>query len=129
MPKTGDSFIVTLGPSHLGWGRYRHTKSRPQISGEGFLPIPARYAKAMNITNSNGVDNTLYNCNSSDGNLKNVTLLAQGGSKAGYKYAKNFAGKGNLKLLGTWFTSIGAKIGDKIEIKFTSPTDILLTKL
>lgn len=129
MPKTGDSFIVTLKPSHLGWGRYRHTNTRPIINGEGYLPIPAKYARAMNITNSNGIGNTLYNCNSADGQLKDVTLLAQGASRAGYKHAKNFAGKGNLKLLGTWFASIGAQVGDRVEIKFTSPTDILLTKL
>lgn len=129
MPKTGNAFIVTLNKAHLGWGKHRHTETRPLINCEGYLPIPAKYAKAMGITNSNALANTLYNCTSADGKLDNVTLLASGCSRRGYKYAKQFAGKGNLKLLGTWFSQIKADIGDRVEIKFTSPTDILITKL
>lgn len=43
--------------------------------------------------------------------------------------AKNLHGNGNLKLLTPWFKAIGALKGTKILIEFTSPTDILLTKL
>jgi hypothetical protein len=82
MPKTGDKFITILKTSHLKWGSHRYTNSREIIYGEGYLHIPAYIAKNLFITNSNhGQSN--YIASSSDGYLKNVTLLAGGSSKKG----------------------------------------------
>lgn len=76
-----------------------------------FLPSEARH---LNITNSNlaGVNN-IYTCNSTDGYLQNVQLKATGCSYAGSIHAKQFNGKGNLKLLGDWFHNRRARIGDR----------------
>lgn len=40
MANTGDSFIVKLTPSQLGWGTERYTDSRDIRYGEGYLSIP-----------------------------------------------------------------------------------------
>lgn len=129
MPNTGDSFITTLKKAHLEWGSHRHTSSRGIIYGEGYLQIPASIARNLNITNANSTNNNIYTCNSSDGYLLNATLIAAGSSFAGSIHAKQFHGKGFLKLLGVWYYTINAQIGDKIQIDFISPTQILLTKL
>lgn len=130
MPNTGDSFITKLKQAHLEWGSFRHTNSRGVVYGEGYLQIPAREARRLNITNSNLVGgNNLYNCFSSDGFLNNVQLKATGCSAAGNINAKQFHGKGNLQLLGDWFAYVNAIIGDRIEITWTSPTNIIITKL
>ncbi|MGF1924908.1 MAG: hypothetical protein ACQUHE_12080 [Bacteroidia bacterium] len=130
MPNAGDIFITTLKKAHLGWGRHRHTSTRTIINGEGYLQIPAAIARRFNITNTNNsIANSVYRCNSSDGFLTNESLLASGSSKAGYKYAKQFQGKGNLKLLGGWYSHIKAVVGDRIEVKFISSDEILVTKL
>lgn len=130
MPNTGDSFITTLRKAHLQWGLYRHTNSRGIIYGEGYLQIPIREARRLNITNSNQTDaNTIYICNSSDHFLQNVPLLASGSMRSGDIYAKQFQGRGNLRLLGDWFNHVNAKVGDRIKIEWKSSTEIYLTKL
>lgn len=84
----------------------------------------------MNITNSNLVGgNNIYACSSSDGFLSNVQLKATGCNIAGNIYAKQFHGRGNLQLLGHWFGHVNAHIGDRVEIRWTSPTNIIITKL
>ncbi|MUP38142.1 MULTISPECIES: hypothetical protein [Labilibaculum] len=129
MPNTNDHFITTLKRAHLEWGSHRHTSTRGIIYGEGYLQISARNARNLNITNSNSTNNNIYNCNSSEGFLVNVQLKSTGSSRAGAIHAKQFSGRRNLRLLGNWFTHVGARIGDRVEIRFISPTDILLTKL
>lgn len=130
MPNTGDSFITTLKKAHLEWGSHRHTSTRGTVYGEGYLQIPASIARNLYITNSNSpTDNNIYACSSNDGYLSNVQITSTGCSTAGSIYAKQFHGKGALKLFGTWFNQINAQIGDKIKIDFISPTQILLTKL
>lgn len=130
MPQTGNHFIVPLKKTHLGWGTHRTTHTRPRINNEGYIPIPSKYSKSFNITNSNNKrQNNIYQFSTSDGFLKNEELKASGCVKRGNIYAKNLHGKGNLKLLGTWFINIQAKIGDLIKVEFISPTEILLTKL
>lgn len=52
-----------------------------------------------------------------------------GCSRAGMIHAKQFHGRGNLKLLGDWFNQINAIVGDQIEIKWISPTEISLRKI
>lgn len=128
MPKVGDSFTITLKKTHLEWGTYRHTNSRGVVYGEGYLQIPIKYARMFNITNSNSSNNNVYICNSSDGFLSDATVISAG-SRVGGIYAKQFHGSGDLKLLGDWYNHINAQIGDQIKIEFTSPTEILITKL
>ena len=130
MPSANDVFITTLKKAHLEWGSHRHTLTRDIIYGEGYLQIPAREARRLNINNSNlSGGNTIYLCNSSDGFLKNINLKASGSSNAGDIHAKQFHGRGNLKVLGDWFNHVQAQIGDQIEIKWVSPTEVLITKL
>jgi len=129
MPKSGDSFISTLKKPHLGWGTHRKKQSRSLRAGEGYIHIPAKTAKYMGITNSNSLNSNIYKCSTSDGFLQNEELLASGSSRKGYKYAKQFQGKGNLRLLGGWYKLIQAKEGDRVKVEFLSSIEILLTKL
>ena len=130
MPTAGNVFIVSLKKTHLGWGTHRRTASRPKIKNEGYIPIPAKYARAFNITNKhNKNQSNIYVFNTNDGFLTNKELKASGNSKKGNIYAKNLHGNGDLKLLGTWYKHLQLKIGDKIKVEFVRPTEILLTKI
>jgi len=127
MPIAGDSFRITLKKAHLEWGTYRHTSSRNQIYGEGYLPIPAQNARQFNIYNKfQPGANPIYNCSSIDGFLSNVELLAAGNSVAQAVHAKQFHGNGNLKLLGDWFYNVNAHVGDTVEIVFTAPNSMTI---
>ncbi len=120
MPKKGDSFIVILKSAHLGWGTYRHTDTRDPIYGEGYIQIPRKYAESFHIYNVNQPGaNTRYFCTAVNGYFSGV-LLAQGCSKAGDVYAKQFAEEGNLKGIGSWYKSVGAVEGGKVRVTFTS---------
>lgn len=134
MANTGDSFIVKLTPSQLGWGTERYTASRDIRYGEGYLSIPHTYAVQFSLYNSNYTNGddilgqNIFHCVSSDG-LLNCGLKSQGCVSAGDKYAKQFAGNGNLRALGDWYSKIGAKVGDRINVYFSSPNDIELTRI
>lgn len=128
MPRAGDSFIVELKDTHVDWGEYRYTSTRDMIPGEGYIPIPRSKAEAFCIYNSSGSSSPLYDCSSIDGQYQGV-LLAQGSSKKGDIYAKQFAEYGNLKGLGRWFAAVGAKPGDRVEVVFTSPTSLTIELL
>ena len=120
MPKAGYTFVVTLKPSHLGWGIHRHTNTRDLIYGEGYIKIPRKYAESFNIFNDNHpTANPRYYCTAVNGCYSGV-LLAQGCSKAGDIYAKQFAEEGNLKGIGNWYKNVGAQEGGKIKVTFTS---------
>jgi len=126
MPKTGDSFVVELKPSHLGWGTYRHTCTRPPIYGEGYIKIPVKYARLFDIFNDNHpTANALYSCTALNGTFSG-TLLAQGCSKARDVHAKQFAEEGNLRGIGSWYQSVSARAGDHVEVVFTSPTSLTI---
>ena len=47
MAQTGNSFIVELTPSQLGWGDERYTTTRTIRHGEGYLAIHKEYARAF----------------------------------------------------------------------------------
>ena len=49
MPRSGDSYSVVLKQTHLNWGTYRHTATRPEIPGEAYVPIPKQYALSYDI--------------------------------------------------------------------------------
>jgi hypothetical protein len=130
MPNTNDILTTTLKKAHLEWGSHRHTMTRGIIYDEGYLQIPSSEARRLNIYNSNQVGgNNVYNCNSVDGFLNNVTLKATGCARKGAVHAKQFHGKKNLRLLGGWFSHVNAQIGDRVEIIWTSPTDFTIRKL
>lgn len=120
MPKRGDTFVVTLEASHLGWGTHRHTNTRDRINGEGYIKIPRQYAEEYCIYNDNHpTSDPRYFCTAVNGSFSGV-LLAQGCSKAGDIFAKQFAEKGNLKGIGSWYKSVGAELGGKVRVTFTS---------
>lgn len=124
MPKAGDSFIVRLEPSHLGWGTYRYTNTREPVYGEGYIKIPRHDAENFNIYNNNyPTANPRYYCTAVNGCYSGI-LLAQGCSYAGDIYAKQFAEEGNLKGIGNWYRSVGAQVGGRVKVKFTSSNSL-----
>jgi len=130
MAKKGDSFTTTLKDAHLKWGSHRYTKTRKTIYGEGYLQVPRKEAKQLNLHNSNKANaNNIYKVSTSDGYLSNVEFKAQGSMRKGDIYAKQLSASGNLKVLGDWYSHTGASKGDQIKIEWTSPTEILLTKI
>lgn len=130
MPKIGDSFTVQIGNAQHDWGTYRNPTNRSLIEGEAYLAIPKKYAVDYEIFNSNnqqvGLGYNEFYASSSDGFLKNEILLAQGCSRAGDPYAKNFSIKGDLKKLGDWFSYAGVTAGSQVRVTFTSQTKVLL---
>ena len=130
MAHAGDSYIVELLPSHLGWGTERYTDSRPPIYGEGYIKIPSQYAQMFDVYNSNysttGLGYNLFTANSVDGYLQNFTLLAQGCSNAGDIYAKQFSVKGNLQIIGGWYSHMMATTKNSVRVTWLSPTEVEL---
>ncbi len=129
MAKKGDSYIVQIEEAHLMWGEYhpcRHSHSRRETYGEGYIKIPSTVAYDYCIFNNNNPyeANTLYSCKSYDGYYKG-TLLAQGNQDDPI-YAKQFAEKGNLKGIGDWYDYVGADVGDFVKVVFTAPNKILI---
>ena len=130
MPRTGDTFTIGLKKAHLEWGSYRHTSTRGTIYGEGYIQIPRSAATRIGIHNSNLQDSiNVFNCNSIDGFLVNASIKASGSSYSGDIYAKQFQGNGNLQLIGDWFNSINAQIGDTVKVTWTSPIDVIIEKV
>ncbi len=130
MPKKDDTYTVTLQKAHIEWGTHRHTNTRELIYGEGYIQIPSEYATKFNIYMSNKENaNIEYKCTSSDGTLTDVILKASGSQGQDNLYAKQFQGSGNLKTIGSWYSKIKAKVGDKIKVTFTSPTSIYVEKI
>ena len=134
MAKAGDRFIVKLKKTHLGWGTHRYTNSRDIIPGEGYIPIPSNYAKLYQIYNSNktkGLDIlgvNIFNFRTDDDFLSGE-LKSQGCSVGGAVFAKQFSVNDDLKALGTWYTYVNMQVGDKVEVRFTSSTDIIIRKI
>ena len=132
MATTGDYYVVTLKKSHLEWGTHRYTRTRGDVVGEGYLPIPQDVSRRLGILNSNGTNGgdelgkNLFRCRSDDGFFKG-NLKAQGCNYAGSIYAKQFAGDGDLQAIGQWFAHVGAREGTRVRIEWVSSTDILLS--
>ena len=127
MPSRGDIYRVKLRKAHLEWGTHRYTSSRGIVYGEGYIQLPVKYARQFDIYNSNmsGV-NILYKCSSKDGFLKDTTLKAQGCSRAGEVYAKQFSAIGNLRIIGSWYQHVGAVVGGTVVVEWISSTEILV---
>lgn len=127
MAISGNTYTITLKKAHLEWGTYRHTSSRGQIYGEGYIPIPAQYARLYSIYNSNhsqtGIGFNEFHCTSTDGHFNGIVKTA-GCSSRGSIYPKNLQGSGNLQALGNWFSQINAKVGDSVDVTWVSPNNI-----
>lgn len=134
MPKQGDQFIVELKETNIKWGTYRNTNSRPQITGECYIPIPSSVAHQFRIYNSNhtqGIDilgQNIFNAKSTDGYFDGV-VKASGNSQGGDPYAKNLSGQGNLRAFNDWFNQMNVTVGTKIKVEWISSNDIILTIL
>lgn len=131
MPRQGDSYTITLRTAHLEWGEHRYTGTRGRVYGEGYIPIPRQCARNYEVYNSNQCEGrdvlgvNIYNCSSEDGFFCGQ-LKAQGSSQAGDVYAKQFSGNDDLKAIGTWFANCNAQEGDRVEVRWNSPTDIVI---
>ena len=110
-------YEITLKKTHINWGVYRHTDTRDKIPEEGYIPIPLNIAKEYNIFNSNSGNITNYQIYSEDKFLKGDIVIPSGSNEKGSIYAKQFQGKGNLKLIGKWYQQLNASPGDKLHIK------------
>lgn len=134
MANTGDTYTVELKASHLGWGTHRYTDTRPHIEGERYLPIPRTAATSFQVFNSNatgGMDvlgQNIFNCTSKDGSFAAV-FKAQGSSKKGDIFAKQFSVNKNLRALKAWYDSIAADVGTVVRVTWTSPTDIVIERV
>lgn len=129
MPNVGDSFVVKILQVHRGWGTPpgRVSPSRAPRTGEGYIKIPKCYAREFNIFNSNKTGaNTSYRVSCVNGTQIKGKLLAQGCTKAGDVYAKQFSAKGNLRKIGDWYKSVNAQVGGKVKVTFTSPRDLAI---
>jgi hypothetical protein len=133
MPIAGQSYIVELKRPHLMWGNYHPSRhgipgvGRMEVYGEGYIPIPRKYSETFQILNSNnhyGIS-ALYDCISFDRYYCGC-LKAQGCSKAGDIYAKQFSEAGNLKAIGDWYDYVGAVIRGYIKVLFTSPNSMTI---
>lgn len=127
MPQAGDSYIVEIKEAHIMWGEFhpsRHSHSRTQVYGEGYIQIPAQYAYRYGVFNKNNPSgaNVRYNCTSYDGYYSGC-LLAQG-NQSDQNFAKQFSEEGNLKGIGDWYDYVGATAGDYVKVVFISATDM-----
>ena len=127
MPQKGDTFTAmfkTQAP--LSWGTNRSNEKRDPRPGERYIPIPRQVATRLGIHNSNageGLGLNLFNAHSTDNQFEGI-LKAAGSSEQGDIYAKQFEGNKNLKMLTAWLDHHEARVGDEIEMVWTSPTDI-----
>ena len=133
MAQRGDTFTIVLKKPHLEWGSYRHTNSRGIVYGEGYIPIPAQDAYTIGILNSNGtggkdvLGQNIFKCQSAEGYF-NGHLKSQG-NQNDVEYAKQFAGDNDLKAIGDWYYHVGANVGDRVKVTWTSETEILIEKI
>lgn len=138
MPKKGDFYEVVIKDVHMNWGTKRTTINRKSVAGEGYIPIPANKAEQIGVNNSNALKKTqprireqlgvnLFDCYDKNGFVGK--LKAQGSSRKGYIYPKQFSAFGDLKVIGSWFRNNKVSAGDKIRVSWTSPTEILIEKV
>ena len=97
MPNKGDSFTIELKPAHMKWGIYRYTYTRDHIRGKGiFRYLGLMQDNIISITVIKSEAETEYESCSADGIFHGI-LLAQGCSRKGDVYAKQFAEKRTSK--------------------------------
>ena len=124
MAKLG-SYIVDIGEIHLDWGIER-APGREREEGEGYIKIPLRNAKELELYNSTYLGKDKYGINLFyaefvDGFKKNevVTLKTTGHSgkeSSNSIYAKNLQGLKDLKLIKEWFDYNKATTSNKVKV-------------
>lgn len=135
MAKKGNAYDIAIKDVHMNWGTKRQTQNRAAISGEGYIPIPSQKATEFGVFNSNALKNTnpkvteklgvnLFNCFDQYGFVGQVK--ATGTSQAGNVYAKQFSGFDNLKLIGEWFQKNNISVGQSINVRWTSSTEMFI---
>lgn len=101
------------------WGEFhpsRHSHSRREVYGEGYIKIPANIAYNYDIFNKHnpfGV-NVRYNCTSYDGYYSGCLLVQ--GNQSDPNYAKQFSEEINLKAIGDWYDYVGATTVDYVKV-------------
>lgn len=115
MPTSGDFYSISLKMAHLDWGRHRYTHTRERIEGEGYVPIPKKYAERYGIHMGDR-----FTAVFADG-FPSFPARAAGNSTAGDIWAKQFQGDGDLKAFGRWFANCGAAVGDTVIVTFLAP--------
>ena len=70
----------------------------------------------------------IFNFVTDDGFLSGQ-LKSQGCNDGGAVFAKQFSVNDDLKALGTWYSYVNMQVGDKVEVQFTTPTDIIIRKI
>jgi hypothetical protein len=126
MPNAGDSYTVTIQPSHIDWGdEPRNPTNRPRIEGESYVAIPIEYARRYGIHRGDNFNASFTNGSPS------IRIKATGNIAAGDIYAKQFQGIGHgaCKAFTPWYVSCGAQVGDRVRVEFTSPNDVRFTLL
>ncbi|WZL82366.1 hypothetical protein QBE53_04475 [Vallitaleaceae bacterium 9-2] len=126
MPKAGDIYTVAIKPSHIDWGNEpRNPTNRAKIEGESYVKIPVDYARMYNIRRGSEYTASFTNGSPS------IRIKAAGNGTADGKYAKQFEGIGHgaCKAFTPWYVSCGAQVGNSVQVKFTSPTDVSFTLL
>lgn len=112
-------FSVTIKPSHMNWGEYRHTQSRTRRADEGYVQIPKEYAVRYGILRGN-----TYRAVFADG-FPSFQARAAGNTEKGDPYAKQFQGDGDLRAFGRWYASVNAQLGDQVAITFIDENTVL----
>ncbi len=126
MPNAGNSYTVTIQPSHIDWGdEPRNPTNRPIIEGESYVAIPVRYARMYDILRG-----STYNASFTNGS-PSIRIKAAGNGTTDGTYGKQFEGigPGACKAFTPWYASCGAQVGDRVLVEFTSPTDVQFTLL
>ena len=99
------SYYIRLKSTHIVWKR--NTGKRK--NGEGYLPIPAKFAYLYAIKKGE-----TFQCRDDENGIS-FELQAEG-SQNRHEYAKQFAGKGTLKVLYDWYKDKGAIEGDYVIV-------------
>ena len=124
MPKSGDSYIVTIHPSHVDWGdKSRNPTNRSKIKDETYVAIPVEYARKYDLFRG-----STYNASFTNGS-PSISIKSAGNGTSDGEYGKQFEGigLGACKAFTPWYTSCGAQVGDRVLVEFTSSTDVQFT--
>ncbi len=124
MPTAGDSYTVTIQPSHIDWGNEpRNPTNRPIIDGESYVAIPVRYARMFNIFRG-----STYRASFTNGS-PSINIKSAGNGTLDGEYGKQFEGIGHgaCKAFTPWYVSCDAQVGDSVLVEFLSETEVQFT--
>lgn len=112
-------YEVEILPSHIDWGVYRYTATRPAIPGEGYVKIPKTIATRHNILRGRKFTAVFDD-------YPSFPIKACGNANNGEPiFAKQFEGDGDLKAFGRWYHNCNAKVGDIVIVTMLDEDTIL----